>query len=89
MPDDRPEAVASQPEAVANRIILADNLEILRGLPADSVHLIYIDPPFNTGRTQARTALTVARDEEKGDRTGFGGRRIVDWLTGEQLPRIC
>jgi hydrogenase expression/formation protein HypE len=22
-------------------------------------------------------------------KTGFGGRRIVDWLTGEQLPRIC
>lgn len=22
-------------------------------------------------------------------RTGFGGRRIVDWLSGEQLPRIC
>jgi len=21
--------------------------------------------------------------------TAFGGRRIVDWLTGEQLPRIC
>jgi len=21
--------------------------------------------------------------------TGFGGRRIVDWLWGEQLPRIC
>ncbi|HZX31444.1 MAG TPA: hydrogenase expression/formation protein HypE [Rhodocyclaceae bacterium] len=21
--------------------------------------------------------------------TGFGGKRIVDWLTGEQLPRIC
>jgi hydrogenase expression/formation protein HypE len=21
--------------------------------------------------------------------TGFGGNRIVDWLTGEQLPRIC
>ncbi|MBT4888942.1 MAG: hydrogenase expression/formation protein HypE [Rhodospirillales bacterium] len=21
--------------------------------------------------------------------TGFGGSRIVDWLTGEQLPRIC
>lgn len=21
--------------------------------------------------------------------TGFGGRRIVDWLSGEQLPRIC
>ena len=21
--------------------------------------------------------------------TGFGGGRIVDWLSGEQLPRIC
>ena len=21
--------------------------------------------------------------------TAFGGRRVVDWLTGEQLPRIC
>jgi hydrogenase expression/formation protein HypE len=21
--------------------------------------------------------------------TAFGGRRIVDWLSGEQLPRIC
>jgi hydrogenase expression/formation protein HypE len=21
--------------------------------------------------------------------TGFGGQRIVDWLAGEQLPRIC
>jgi hydrogenase expression/formation protein HypE len=22
-------------------------------------------------------------------RTSFGGGRIVDWLAGEQLPRIC
>jgi hydrogenase expression/formation protein HypE len=22
-------------------------------------------------------------------RTGFGGKRLVDWLAGEQLPRIC
>jgi hydrogenase expression/formation protein HypE len=22
-------------------------------------------------------------------RTGVGGRRMVDWLAGEQLPRIC
>ena len=21
--------------------------------------------------------------------TAFGGKRIVDWLSGEQLPRIC
>ncbi|MFZ2100727.1 MAG: AIR synthase-related protein, partial [Oricola sp.] len=22
-------------------------------------------------------------------KTGFGGTRVVDWLAGEQLPRIC
>ena len=22
-------------------------------------------------------------------KTGFGGSRIVDWIAGEQLPRIC
>jgi len=22
-------------------------------------------------------------------RTALGGRRVVDWLTGDQLPRIC
>ena len=21
--------------------------------------------------------------------TGFGGSRVADWLSGEQLPRIC
>ena len=21
--------------------------------------------------------------------TGFGGSRVLDWLSGEQLPRIC
>ena len=39
-------------EPAMNRIILADNLTVLRELPSASVHLIYIDPPFNTGRTQ-------------------------------------
>ena len=31
----------------------------------------------------------VHLDEEFGKTTAFGGRRIVDWLSGEQLPRIC
>jgi hydrogenase expression/formation protein HypE len=22
-------------------------------------------------------------------RTAFGGRRMIDWIAGEQLPRIC
>lgn len=42
------------------------------------------------GREAARIG-TVHRDEHHFVQmtTGFGGRRIVDWLTGEQLPRIC
>jgi site-specific DNA-methyltransferase (adenine-specific) len=57
-------------------IYFGDNLPILASLPAASVDLIYIDPPFNTGRTQSRTQIqTVQTDAEGGDRTGFAGRR--------------
>jgi len=57
-----------------NRVIQADNLDVLRQLPDGSVDLIYIDPPFNTGRTQTRRTLKTTRDKD-GDRTGFGGER--------------
>jgi site-specific DNA-methyltransferase (adenine-specific) len=57
-----------------NRIVQDDNLKVLQTLPSGSVPLIYIDPPFNTGKTQARTQIKTVRDEA-GDRTGFGGRR--------------
>jgi site-specific DNA-methyltransferase (adenine-specific) len=51
-----------------------DNLPVLRGLASESVDLIYTDPPFNTGRTQARTQIATVRDPD-GDRTGFQGKR--------------
>lgn len=57
-----------------NSVHLSDNLPRLRELPDTCVPLIYIDPPFNTGRRQARTQITVERDKN-GDRMGFGGRR--------------
>ncbi len=59
----------------ANRIILADNLDILPAIESGSVPLIYLDPPFNTGREQRRTRLRTQRDDTAGDRVGFGGRR--------------
>ncbi|MEO9256239.1 MAG: site-specific DNA-methyltransferase [Tepidiformaceae bacterium] len=43
-------------------------------MPAGSVNLIYIDPPFNTNKVQQRTELQTVRDSE-GDRTGFQGNR--------------
>ena len=57
-----------------NRVFFGDNLPLLQSLPDSSVDLIYIDPPFNTGKTQARTQIRTEQNEN-GDRTGFGGRR--------------
>lgn len=61
---------------MGHRVELADNLTALAAIPSDSIPLVYIDPPFNTGRVRTRTATTVARvDGPGGDRTGFGGHR--------------
>jgi site-specific DNA-methyltransferase (adenine-specific) len=60
-----------------HRIYFGDNLDVLRALPAGSVDLIYIDPPFNTGRRRSHAPLRVTRaaEEEAGHRSGFQGRR--------------
>ena len=55
-------------------IYFSDNLPILRSMPDGCVDLIYIDPPFNTGRKQTRTSIRTIPSEE-GDRTGFQGKR--------------
>ena len=55
-------------------IHLGDNLEVLPRFGDGSFDLVYIDPPFNTGKAQARTRLRTIRDDG-GDRTGFQGRR--------------
>lgn len=57
------------------QIVLADNIEYLPLLPDRSVDLIYIDPPFNTGKEQRRTRLQTIADAEHGDRVGFQGKR--------------
>lgn len=55
-------------------VVQADNVEVLRELADASVDLVYVDPPFNTGRTQKRAQLRTERDPD-GDRIGFGGAR--------------
>ncbi len=59
----------------SDTIVFGDNLEYLRTMPDGIVDLIYIDPPFNTGKKQARRTLRTVRDEESGDRVGFKGQR--------------
>jgi site-specific DNA-methyltransferase (adenine-specific) len=57
-----------------NKIYFGDNLPILHDLVDESVALIYIDPPFNTGKNQRRTQIKTTQ-AISGDRTGFSGRR--------------
>ena len=57
-----------------NTIYFGDNLSILETLPSESVSLIYIDPPFNTGKSQTRTQIKTTRAAD-GDRVGFSGNR--------------
>ena len=67
---------------MAGRIVEGDNLPVLRSLTAESVQLVYTDPPFNTGNVRAYQRLRTTRDDE-GDRVGFGGRRYRSELTSQ------
>jgi site-specific DNA-methyltransferase (adenine-specific) len=69
-----------------NRILLGENLELLPGLAGESFQLIYIDPPFNTGKVQARRTLRAVAHED-GERIGFQGRRYKTTLLEESSYR--
>ncbi|HRI06876.1 MAG TPA: DNA methyltransferase [Nannocystaceae bacterium] len=58
-----------------------DNLPLLAALPDASFDLIYVDPPFNTGRDQERRRLRTERGDD-GDRVGFQGRRYRTTVLG-------
>ena len=51
-------------------------------MPSESVQLIYIDPPFNTGREQKRESKTSK--QSKTGRLGFQGKRY-DQIVGQIL----
>jgi site-specific DNA-methyltransferase (adenine-specific) len=57
-----------------NRIYFGNNLPILKGMDSGCVDLIYIDPPFNTGRERNLTQIKTTRSGD-GDRVGFQGMR--------------
>ncbi len=61
-------------QGALGRVVQADNLSVLAALPDASVDLIYVDPPFNTGKRQTLERMRTVRDEN-GDRTGYQGQR--------------
>jgi site-specific DNA-methyltransferase (adenine-specific) len=69
-------------ESLTSRVICGDSLQVLPTLPDEAFQLIYIDPPFNTGKKQSRKTLETEADKN-GDRVGFGGRRYATRLLAE------
>jgi site-specific DNA-methyltransferase (adenine-specific) len=69
--------VASAPStgAVPEGVVQADNLSVLRALPAACVDLVYIDPPFGTGQVQRLHSIRTGSGDRA--RTGFAGRRYA------------
>src|SRR5581483_2303435 len=57
-----------------DQILLGENLELLPRFADGAFQLVYIDPPFNTGKVQERRTLRAVADPA-GDRSGFKGRR--------------
>jgi site-specific DNA-methyltransferase (adenine-specific) len=53
-------------------VVRGDNLGVLAAVPDESFRLVYLDPPFNTGRVQSRTSITTTRSVT-GTRRGFKG----------------
>ena len=54
---------------------------VLPKLPDGQFQLIYVDPPFNTGKVQQRRTLRTDRSKD-GDRVGFGGRSYTTTEVG-------
>jgi site-specific DNA-methyltransferase (adenine-specific) len=76
--------VVSDPTTIAlddDLLIEADNADVLPRLPDGFFDLVYIDPPFNTGRRRERRTLAV-RAAPDGEREGFAGRRYRTRVVG-------
>ncbi len=78
------ESPARHPDA--DEILLGENLELLGTFADESFQLVYIDPPFNTGKAQTRKTLRTVPDPD-GDRTGYQGRRYSTRLLAESSYR--
>jgi site-specific DNA-methyltransferase (adenine-specific) len=73
-------------EPQTDQILLGENLQLLPSFGDRSFQLVYIDPPFNTGRAQVRKTLSVVGDE-RGERTGFQGKRYRTRLLAQSSYR--
>lgn len=63
-----------------NKLILGDNLEILRAMPSESVDLIYLDPPFFSNRNYEVIWGDKGEIRSFEDRWSGGVDHYIAWL---------
>ncbi len=73
--------------SLSGQIVFGDNLAFLRTLQSETIDLIYIDPPFNTGHIQSRKQLITVRDDDTPDRIGFKGLGYRTHVVGQKAFR--
>ena len=74
---------------IANRTLFCgDNLPVLRGLEADSVDLIYLDPPFNSRRQYHGTQTSEAAGASFDDRWSHHQVDASWWRVSQENPAL-
>ncbi|MCL2247525.1 MAG: hypothetical protein FWC10_10550 [Lentimicrobiaceae bacterium] len=73
-----------------NKLILGDNLEILKGIQDETVDLVYLDPPFFSNRNYEVIWGDTGEIRSFQDRWSGGIIHYIDWLKErvEQMHRI-
>ena len=69
------------------KIYLDDNLEVLKATPSESIDLIYIYPPFNTGHKQLRSRFH-SENNTKVSEASYGYEDDFDDFMGFLEPRL-
>jgi site-specific DNA-methyltransferase (adenine-specific) len=70
-----------------NRLILGDNLQVLKTIPSESVDLCYIDPPFFSNRNYEVIWGDKSEMRSFEDRWSGGMEHYIGWL-GERIKEI-
>jgi DNA modification methylase len=73
-----------------NKLILGDNLDIMRGMDSESVDLIYLDPPFFSNRNYEVIWGDAGEIRSFQDRWAGGIDHYIAWLKErvEQMHRV-
>ena len=58
--------------SVPEGVVQGNNLDVLTSIPDDSIDLIYIDPPFGTGKAQTMKRIATGQGDQT--RLGYGGK---------------